>query len=245
MHNNGCFILIGVNFQQGRFPPIQIDMDSNRVGEKRRVSDNSDSNSKKNSNYYGPGDSTVEGESEKQLWGKTASVEDDTETVQPKQKPNFGLSGALAKDEATGNSVNGVVLKFSEPQDSAMPIAKWRFYVFKDEKVTETLHLHRQSAYLAGRDTRVAHIVLAHPSCSKQHAVIQFRQVERRQKDGSVKSFILPFIMDLESVHKTFVNGSAIEDSRYYELRAQDCIKFGGSSREYVLMLDAESSEEN
>jgi smad nuclear-interacting protein 1 len=35
------------------------------------------------------------------------------------------------------------------------------------------LHIHRQSAYLIGRDRTVTDIPLEHPSCSKQHAVIQ------------------------------------------------------------------------
>jgi hypothetical protein len=36
----------------------------------------------------------------------------------------------------------------------------------------EMLHIHRQSAYLFGRDRLVADIPIEHPSCSKQHAVI-------------------------------------------------------------------------
>ena len=38
---------------------------------------------------------------------------------------------------------------------------------------SDVLHIHRQSAYLFGRDRAVVDIVLEHPSCSKQHAVIQ------------------------------------------------------------------------
>jgi FHA domain-containing protein len=37
----------------------------------------------------------------------------------------------------------------------------------------DLLHIHRQSAYLIGRDRMVTDIPLEHPSCSKQHAVIQ------------------------------------------------------------------------
>ncbi|CAN0560954.1 unnamed protein product, partial [Laminaria digitata] len=48
-----------------------------------------------------------------------------------------------------------------------------------------TLHIHRQSAYLVGREKRVADIVVDHPSCSKQHAVIQFRLFEKvDEKEG-------------------------------------------------------------
>ncbi len=42
--------------------------------------------------------------------------------------------------------------------------------------------------------------------------------------------------MDLESTNKTFLNGSDVEAARYYELRDKDVLKFGESSREYVLM---------
>ena len=74
------------------------------------------------------------------------------------------------------HTLSGVVLKLVEPLDSARPSKKWRLYVFKNEEISETLHLHRQSAYLFGRDKRVADIELKHESCSKQHAVIQYRQ---------------------------------------------------------------------
>jgi len=49
--------------------------------------------------------------------------------------------------------LNGVVLKFTEPADARPPPPKgvrWRFYVFKGESLEETLHLHKQSAYLVG-----------------------------------------------------------------------------------------------
>ena len=37
----------------------------------------------------------------------------------------------------------------------------------------DLLHIQRQSAYLIGRDRAVVDIPVEHPSCSKQHAVIQ------------------------------------------------------------------------
>lgn len=53
---------------------------------------------------------------------------------------------------------------------------------------TATLHIHRQSAYLVGREKRVADIVVDHPSCSKQHAVVQFRLFERiDEKEGTTR----------------------------------------------------------
>jgi smad nuclear-interacting protein 1 len=41
--------------------------------------------------------------------------------------------------------------QWSEPDDARRPERGWRLYVFKDGEIKETLHLHRQSAYLIGR----------------------------------------------------------------------------------------------
>jgi smad nuclear-interacting protein 1 len=45
--------------------------------------------------------------------------------------------------------------------------------------------------------------------------------------------------MDLESVNKTKLNGEELPPARYVELRPQDTIQFGLSTREYVLMHES------
>lgn len=71
-------------------------------------------------------------------WGKQEEEEEaagdgEQEPEQPVEKPNFGLSGALAKDTATGNVQNGVVLKWSEPPEARRPTKRYRLYVFKKD----------------------------------------------------------------------------------------------------------------
>ena len=118
-----------------------------------------------------------------------------------KSKPNFAPSGLLAAATNTVKKADGTstLLKYNEPPEARKPLVGWRLYVFKgDEQVGEQLfpffplranglhplddacwcrvdllHIHRQSAYLIGRDRAVTDIPLEHPSCSKQHAVIQ------------------------------------------------------------------------
>ncbi|KAM5585712.1 FHA domain-containing protein DDL-like [Rosa sericea] len=154
--------------------------------------------------------------------------------AQKKQKPSFELSGKLA---AETNRFRGITLLYTEPAEGRPPHVKWRLYVFKGgEVLDDPIKIHRQSCYLFGRERRVADIPTDHPSCSKQHAVIQFRQVEKEQPDGTLSKEVKPYIMDLGSTNKTFVNESAIEPQRYYELMERDTIKFGNSSREYVLL---------
>jgi smad nuclear-interacting protein 1 len=98
-------------------------------------------------------------------------------------------------------NVNGdsTVLKYNEPPEARKPVLGWRLYVFKDSEQVgellcrdtsdtwvdffwfahklELLHIHRQSAYLIGRDRLVADIAVDHPSCSKQHAAIQCMEI--------------------------------------------------------------------
>ncbi|KAJ1407934.1 SMAD/FHA domain superfamily [Sesbania bispinosa] len=133
---------------------------------------------------------------------KMKAAEEALEEKQ-KQKPSFELSGKLA---AETNRVRGVTLLFNEPPEARKPDIKWRLYVFKaGEVLNEPLYIHRQSCYLFGRERRVADIPTDHPSCSKQHAVIQFRQVEKEQPDGTLIKKIRPYIMDLGSTNKTLL----------------------------------------
>lgn len=50
----------------------------------------------------------------------------------------------------------------------------WITDLWTSESV-EPLYVHRLSCYLFGRERRVADIPTDHPSCSKQHAVLQYR----------------------------------------------------------------------
>jgi smad nuclear-interacting protein 1 len=154
----------------------------------------------------------------------------------PKQQPNYATTGKLA-DES--NKVNGVVLKWSEPPDAAKPTKRWRLYVFKGKEALEPYHIHRQSAYLLGRERKVADIPLDHPSCSSQHAVLQYRMTEKQEAERATR-LIRPYVMDLNSTNGTYVNSKRIEPQRYLELLEKDVIRFGYSSREFVL-LHAES----
>ncbi|KAL3636788.1 hypothetical protein CASFOL_019087 [Castilleja foliolosa] len=169
---------------------------------------------------------------------KMKAVE-ETLDAKEKQKPSFELSGKLA---AETNRVRGVTLLFNEPPDARKPEIRWRLYVFKGgEALTEPLYVHRQSCYLFGRERRVADIPTDHPSCSKQHAVLQYRQVEEENPDGTMSKRVRPYMMDLGSTNGTFINDNQMEPQRYYELFEKDTIKFGNSSREYVLLHENSS----
>ncbi|XP_033013391.1 smad nuclear-interacting protein 1 [Lacerta agilis] len=158
-----------------------------------------------------------------------------------KEKPSFELSGALLEDS---NTFRGVVIKYSEPPEARIPKKRWRLYPFKNDEVLPVMYIHRQSAYLLGRHRRIADIPIDHPSCSKQHAVFQYRLVEYTRPDGTVGRKVKPYIIDLGSGNGTFLNNQRIEPQRYYELKEKDVLKFGFSSREYVLLHESSDTSE-
>ena len=47
-----------------------------------------------------------------------------------------------------------------------------------------------------------------------------------------------PYIIDLQSANGTLLNNERIEAQRYIELREGDCLKFGESTREYILLVE-------
>lgn len=168
-------------------------------------------------------------------WGKKSSNSNDKQKGPPieKEKPNFGLSGKLTEDT---NKVNGVVINYAEPSEARKPKRRWRLYPFKGEQSLQTFYIHRQSCFLIGRDRKICDIPVDHPSCSKQHAVLQYRLVPYEKDDGTTSKRVRPYILDMNSANGTFVNNKKIDSKKYVELLEKDVIKFGFSSREYVLL---------
>jgi smad nuclear-interacting protein 1 len=158
-----------------------------------------------------------------------------------KEKPNFGNTGLLAKESNTisvGRNTS-IVLKYNEPPEARKPPTSqpWRLYVFKGAETLKTIQLWTESCWLVGREPTVADLLVEHPSCSKQHAVIQFRHSVKVNEFGDRKPQVRPYLIDLDSANGTKLNGEKITGSRYVEVKDKDVVQFGLSEREYVFML--------
>ena len=161
--------------------------------------------------------------------------------IPEKQKPNFKPTGLLA---AASNSIaqadgTSIVLKYHEPPEARKPPSKdvWKLFVFKGADIVETIELSLRTCWLVGREISVVDMAAEHPSISKQHAVIQFRYVEKKNEFGDKLGRVKPYLMDLDSANGTTLNKDEVPPSRYVEIRDKDMIQFGHSTREYVLML--------
>lgn len=179
---------------------------------------------------------------QREFGGTGGGEEEDDEAAAKIEEPDFGLSGKLT---AETNTFRGQVINYSEPEEARVPKTRWRFYPFKGDEVLPTLYLHRQSAFLIGRDKRVCDMIIEHPSCSKQHAVLQYRLVEYTRDDGTMGRRVRPYLIDLDSTNGCYINNQRIESARYYELKEKDMVKFGFSTREYVLLNERSKDDES
>lgn len=97
---------------------------------------------------------------------------------------------------------------------------------------------------MIGRDRKIADFPIDHPSCSKQHAVIQYRSLQYDRLDKSVGRRTRPYIIDLGSANGTYLNKERIQPERYYELMEKDVLKFGFSTREFVILNEKSLEQE-
>ncbi|RCV21251.1 hypothetical protein SETIT_4G124100v2 [Setaria italica] len=113
------------------------------------------------------------------------------------------------------------------PEWSAAPDHPFFLEVLKDGTIVDQLDVAKKGAYMFGR-IDMCDFVLEHPTVSRFHAVLQFRN------DGKV------FLYDLGSTHGSFINKSQVKKKLYTEIHVGDVIRFGQSSRLYIFQGPSE-----
>jgi hypothetical protein len=90
-----------------------------------------------------------------------------------------------------------------------------------------------------GKDRKVCDLPVDHPSCSRQHAVLQYRLVNRNLSDGTKMSTVVPYIIDLVRVstpsplswgqcHKAFYTSGQIYKHIFYTIQScKKCFRIG------------------
>ncbi|TVU11654.1 hypothetical protein EJB05_45251, partial [Eragrostis curvula] len=116
---------------------------------------------------------------------------------------------------------------YTIPEWSAAPDHPFFLEVLKDGIIFDKLDVCKKGAYMFGR-IDMCDFVLEHPTISRFHAVLQFRN------DGKV------FLYDLGSTHGSFINKSQIKKRLYTEIHVGDVIRFGQSSRLYIFQGPSE-----
>ncbi|XP_011403013.2 PREDICTED: kanadaptin-like [Amphimedon queenslandica] len=91
---------------------------------------------------------------------------------------------------------------------------------------------------------------LEHPSISRHHAILQYRPTPSSTPIESSSLSADPtgeagfYLYDLGSTHGSYLNKNKIQSRKYYRVRVGQVMKFGGSTRIFVLDQPMESVQE-
>ncbi|XP_038584170.1 kanadaptin [Micropterus salmoides] len=124
-------------------------------------------------------------------------------------------------------------LPYTEPPWGGIaPDVPYALEILKNGTIVDKVPLTQRSYFVVGR-LPVCDVSLEHPSISRYHAVIQYRrQGGEGQCVGEERGF---YVHDLGSTHGTVVNKNRIPPKTYIRLRVGHVLKFGGSTRLFIL----------
>ena len=100
--------------------------------------------------------------------------------------------------------------------------------VMKNGVILEEVELKGRDHFVIGRQNdSFVHILSEHPSISRYHAVLQLKQTT-----GQL------YLYDLGSTWGSFVNTQRIQQKVYTELHSGDLLRFGESTRTYIVQTE-------
>lgn len=143
---------------------------------------------------------------------------------------------------------------YVEPKWSKKPMPEHRYHleVLKNGTIVEqTDNLQSQAFWLIGKLPE-NDIQMAHPTISRYHAVLQYRPEvavkpdsddddnENPAKESTTKKSDIEkgwYLYDLSSTHGSFVNKMKIPPKTYVRVRVGYMMKFGASTRSFILQV--------
>ncbi|XP_048152076.1 kanadaptin isoform X2 [Corvus hawaiiensis] len=134
--------------------------------------------------------------------------------------------------------------RYEEPPWGSRPPAGsgYGLEVLKGGVVLGSVRLEDSSWFLVGRLPGCA-LSLEHPSVSRHHAVLQYRGAGCSPDDPSGADAAGFYVYDLGSTHGTFLNKARVPPRTYCRVRVGHGLRFGGSSRLFLLQGPKEDQE--
>lgn len=126
------------------------------------------------------------------------------------------------------------VIPYKEPEWSGLCEREYSFDIIKSGALIDHIDLSDKPYYVIGR-LPSSDYTMDHPSLSRYHAVIQYCT----QPPTSSQHVQRPgwYLYDLDSTHGTWINKNKVLPNVYYQLRVGYVVKFGGSSRLFILQV--------
>lgn len=137
-------------------------------------------------------------------------------------------------------------LTYESPDWSSEPESgKYSLEVLKMGSIIDKIELSDKDYFLVGR-LPDCHIKMEHPSISRYHSVLQYGAPDAAcenvelQKDGTAGFYVY----DLGSTHGTMINKQTVSPKVYYRIKVGHVVKFGGSTRMFILQGPQDDEEE-
>lgn len=125
-----------------------------------------------------------------------------------------------------------IELLYSPPAWSVPPTTSYYFEVREGDTIIKQIKSLHSGHLLIGR-LPICDIVVDDPTCSRQHAVIQFRPGDPDPQTGFRTDEV--YIYDLGSTSGSYVNGMPLQPKAYYPLYRGDVLQFGQYSSAFIL----------
>ncbi|CAH0699574.1 unnamed protein product [Spodoptera exigua] len=141
------------------------------------------------------------------------------------------------------NDVLSMPIPYKEPKWSGIcpDGTEYSLEVLKSGMIVDKMDLTKRAYYVFGRLNN-CDVMMAHPTISRYHCVLQYKAFA---EDGEPPCGW--YLYDLGSTHGTFLNKDRVKVSHYTRVRVGHQIKFGNSTRTYILLgpdFDAEGESE-
>ncbi|XP_040848925.1 kanadaptin-like isoform X1 [Ochotona curzoniae] len=127
---------------------------------------------------------------------------------------------------------------YREPPWGGRATAPYSLETLKGGTILGSRSLQGMSRCLFGR-LASCDVCLEHPSVSRYHAVLQHGAPDG-ESEGTVPGF---YLYDLGSTHGTFLNKTRVPPRTYCRVRVGHVLRFGGSSRLFILQGPEEDRE--
>ena len=128
-------------------------------------------------------------------------------------------------------------LQYDVPDWSSTPPYQYTLEVLRNGTIVENVDLSQRAYTVFGRAPD-SDVILENPTISRYHAIVQYKsEFEHGQAAGL-------YLYDCGSTHGTFINKKRIEPKIYVRIKIGHLIKFGQSTRLYIVQGDSAIEED-
>ena len=159
------------------------------------------------------------------------STDNDNSTNGKSSKTNsrYGKSGPSVSPAELAKQMRSAI-PYREPPWGGLSSRNYSFDVLKNGSIVDNVDLNEKSYFIFGR-LPTCDVTLEHPSLSRYHACIQnCAEPTERYEAGW-------YLYDLDSTHGTWINKVRVQPKVYHRIRVGHVIKFGGSTRLFILQV--------